>query len=221
MATSATASNPWAPAVTGIVGGIRVDALQARCTELGLLTQAIGPIKERITAAGEGKGVCAALACWWLKGQKTGTPLLKQLLLPGAVVNEKMLDQIVADFKAIKEDEKDYFITKLKEVGLVHRGSVSGYISNVEVPLGDWICEGEGSLSAFFTRGGTNHAMAVDLQKYIFFDPNVGEMKFGQMDHLQGFLNGMFPRTEGEAPASRYMKRDQMLFREVERHSFR
>jgi hypothetical protein len=56
--------NPWDQRVRGIVAAIRMDAVKAHSTEIGLLSQSIGPIKARIAGAGSGSGVCAALACW-------------------------------------------------------------------------------------------------------------------------------------------------------------
>jgi hypothetical protein len=132
--------------------------------------------------------------------------LLKQLLLAGASVNEKLLDQIIADFQAIaKNGEKEYFVASLKPAGLVHRGSISAYVTSEDKAIGDWICEGTGSLSTTFIRGGTNHAMAVDLQSFIFFDPNVGELKFGKDSDLRAFLNDMFPKNSAQVPAWQYV----------------
>jgi hypothetical protein len=214
--------DPWDTRVTSIVAQVRLDGIKSRSTQIGLLSQSIGDVKKQIEEAGSGAGVCAALACWWLKGQKNDLPLLKQLLLPGARVDEKVLGQIIADFQSIeKNGEKEYFIKDLKQAGLVHRGSVSAYYTSEDAPLGDWICEGTGSLSALFIRGGTDHAMAIDLQKFVFFDPNVGEFKFGNESHLKEFLNKMFPKADGDQPVWRYMRREGMPFREIERHSFR
>jgi Yersinia/Haemophilus virulence surface antigen len=101
----------------------------------------------------------------------------------------------------------------------VHRGSIPAYLTSEDKALGDWICERTGSLSAISIRGGTHHAMAADLQNFIFFDPNVGEFKFGKDSDLRVLLNGMFPKNSAQVLASQYMKREQMSFREMERHS--
>jgi hypothetical protein len=222
MPENPTQVSPWDTRITSKVASVRLEALASRSTQIGLLSQSIGDIKKQIQEAGSEDGICVALVCWWLKGQKNDRPLLKQLLLPGGAVDEKLLAQLIADFQSIRTDgEKDYLIKELKQAGLVHRGSTSTYVTSEDATLGDWICEGKGSLSVIFIRGGTDHAMAIDLQKFAFFDPNVGEMQFGSESHLQAFLNKMLPKVDGDVPYWQYMRRDDMKFMEMERHSFR
>jgi hypothetical protein len=172
-----------------------------------LMTQSIGEVHKLLKDIHEEAGICLGLACWWLKSQKKDVwSLLGNLLLPAGRVNEDLLKKIAADCKDAEQKE---YVESLGRSGLAFRGAAAPLkpiplkmvdkndpLQKVYREYGNWVFEAKGTLAILAIEGGnfrTGHAMAVNLEKAVFFDPNFGEFRFKTKDHLKEYLNKMFP----------------------------
>jgi len=195
---------PLAPEQTieknGLLATLRLDAMRDhRCTGIGLISQMVGQLQTELADQGSAGGACLAMSAEWLKGRGDASEgLLKKILGPGGTVDKEVLSQIVTVHKNVTGGMEG--AAKFAQVvpGLTFSTECRFQASLDNKPLGDALFETEavrlGQLVMLGTEGGTFfHAMAMDMTRHVFFDPNFGEFAFGSKDDLKGFLNRVFP----------------------------
>jgi hypothetical protein len=183
---------------TGLLATLRLDAIRDHhCTEINLASQMVGQLQTALEEQSSKDGACLAMSAKWLEGQKGGSPLLKELLGLGGAVNEKALSGIVETHKSIGggPDKAHKFAKSLK--GEMQYSTFRRFDSHSN-DLGDALFDEKegvalGPLILLGVYGGNlSHAMALDMTKHIFFDPNFGEFKFNSGANLKSFLNRVF-----------------------------